>query len=76
MCAGSTIGSQGSCKGDSGGPLMYQDLERDGRWIQLATVQGSVGKCNGYTNFPSLFIRLDDHSIFNFIRSTIKNSNK
>lgn len=75
MCAGSTIGSQGSCKGDGGSPLMYQDLEQNGQWIQIATVAGAIRDC-GDQDYPGLYIRLDDPSIFNFIRSAINNSSK
>ncbi len=75
MCAGVASGVQGACSGDAGSPLMYQDLERDGRWIQIAIVQGTIRDC-GDPDYPGLFIRLDDPSIFNFIRSTINNSNK
>ncbi len=75
MCAGVANGIQGACKGDSGSPLMYNDLERDGRWIQIATVDGAIRGC-GDPDYPGSFIRLDDPSIFNFIRSTINNSNK
>ena len=69
FCAGATTGNQGSCKGDSGGPLMYQDSESD-RWIQIATVQGAIRDC-GDLDFPGIYIRLDDPSVFNFIFLTI-----
>ncbi len=75
LCAGVTTGSQGSCKGDSGGPLMYQDLEDRRQWIQIATVQGAIRGC-GDLDYPGIFIRLQDPSIFNFIRSTIYRSNQ
>jgi len=70
ICAGHTIGNQGSCKGDSGGPIMFEDLRRDQRWIQIATVQGAVRNC-GDLDYPGLFIRLDDPSVFNFVLSSI-----
>jgi len=64
-----TGGNQGSCKGDSGGPLMYQDLERKAfKWIQIATVQGSVRDC-GDVDFPGIYVRLDEPSVYNFIKS-------
>ena len=42
MCAGVDIGTQGSCKGDSGGPLMRKDFKIT-KWSQIATVQGGIG---------------------------------
>ena len=63
LCAGVTTGTQGSCKGDSGGPLMYQDLERDQRWVQIATVQGAVRDC-GDPDYPGLFIKCQFHQHF------------
>ena len=42
LCAGVDIGTQGSCKGDSGGPLMLNNLATK-RWTQIGTVQGAVG---------------------------------
>jgi hypothetical protein len=53
---------------------MYQDLEKDQRWVQIATVQGAIRNC-GDVDYPGLFIRLDDPSIFSFIRSTINATN-
>ena len=70
LCAGvRTGGNQGSCKGDSGGPLMYQDFAGEAsKWFQIATVQGSVRDC-GDVDFPGIYVRLDDPSVFNFIKS-------
>ena len=69
LCAGTDIGGQGSCRGDSGGPLM-QFSRSDGSWIQFASVQGSVGNC-GDIDYPGIYIRLDHHSVMKFIASTI-----
>jgi len=69
LCAGEDTGPQGSCKGDSGGPLMYLDSDID-RWIQIATVHGGIRDC-GDVDFPGLYIRLDDPNVFNFINSVI-----
>jgi len=74
LCAGVTSGIQGSCKGDSGGPLMHQDLERDNLWVQIATVKGGFRDC-GDPAYPGLYIRLDDPSVFHFIRN-VTNSSK
>jgi secreted trypsin-like serine protease len=69
LCAGTATSKQGSCKGDSGGPLMYLDSEID-RWIQIATVHGGIRDC-GDIDFPGLYIRLDAPDVFNFIKSII-----
>ena len=37
---------------------------------QVATVQGGVDNC-GSIDFPSLYIRLDDPDIFNFIMAIL-----
>ena len=42
LCAGIEIGTQGSCHGDSGGPLMIKDRATE-LWTQIATVQGGIG---------------------------------
>ncbi len=72
FCAGASVGSQGSCKGDSGGPLIYQDSLTD-QWIQIATVQGGIRDC-GDADYPGLYIRLDDPTVFSFIKSALSDS--
>ena len=42
LCAGVEIGAQGSCHGDSGGPLMVKNFVTK-QWTQIATVQGGIG---------------------------------
>ena len=42
LCAGVDLGTQGSCNGDSGGPLMIKNIATK-RWTQIATVQGGIG---------------------------------
>ena len=69
LCAGTDVGGQGSCRGDSGGPLMRYD-RKTGSWIQFATVQGSVGEC-GDIDTPGIYVRLDHSSVLSFIASTI-----
>ena len=73
MCAGAE-GPQGSCKGDSGGPLMYHNLETD-QWIQIAIVQGGIRNC-GDADYPGLYIRLDDPDILSFIKTALKTDSK
>jgi secreted trypsin-like serine protease len=67
LCAGTDIGGQGSCKGDSGGPLMFRNRETN-TWIQFALVQGAVRDC-GDIDYPGIYLRLDDKEIFSFISS-------
>jgi secreted trypsin-like serine protease len=67
LCAGVEFGTQGSCKGDSGGPLLLHNWETDS-WIQFALVQGAVRDC-GDIDYPGIYIRLDDWGIFSFIHS-------
>ncbi len=62
------MGTQGACRGDSGGPLMFKDDER--KFVQIAIVEGGVGEC-GDRDYPGIFVRLDHPSIWNFIASSI-----
>jgi secreted trypsin-like serine protease len=73
MCAGVTVGNQGACKGDSGGPLMYK--EDDGKFIQIATVEGGVGDC-GDIDYPGIFVRIHHPSIWAFIAETLNSEKK
>ena len=47
----------GSCKGDSGGPLMHfvSDAE-DPHYVQVGVVHGGIGEC-GSKNFPGIYAR-------------------
>ncbi len=74
LCAGSDVGGQGSCKGDSGGPLLFYDKDTD-NWIQFALVQGVARDC-GDIDYPGIYIRLEDPAIFSFIRSFLHSTSK
>ncbi len=69
MCAGVSEGNQGACQGDYGSPLMYKDAD-SGKFIQIAIAGGGVGEC-GDGDYPGIFGRVDDPSIWYFIASTI-----
>jgi secreted trypsin-like serine protease len=67
ICAGTDVTSQGACTGDSGGPLQFFDFDSK-RYQQLGVVHGSVSNC-GQSAFPGIYVRLDDPTIFNFLKS-------
>ncbi len=46
---------------------MFLEVEQVQRWVQVALVQGAARDC-GDIDFPGIYIRLDDPSIFNFIK--------
>ena len=61
---------QGSCKGDSGGPLIIENTETSpNRYVQIGVVSGSA-VC-GDERFPGAYARLDNPEISNFIFNTI-----
>ena len=55
----------GSCAGDSGSPAIRKN-HRKNAFEQIAVVHGSVGSCRADI-FPSVFTRLDDPNIFDFV---------
>ena len=71
LCAGSRVGNQGPCKGDSGAPIMIQDLVSQ-KWTQIGIVGGSVGEC-GDPDYPGIYIRLNHPAVLNFVNSVVNN---
>ena len=55
----------GSCPGDSGSPAIRKN-HRNEAYEQVAVVHGSVGSCRADI-FPTVFTRLDDPNIFQFV---------
>ena len=55
----------GSCKGDSGGPVIRFNSERE-HFEQIAVVQGGIGAC-GDRDIPGIYARLRDPGVFAFI---------
>ena len=69
--SGDRLEGWGSCKGDSGGPLMKLDLTgQHEQFVQLGVVHGGVGEC-GNTDFPNIFARLEDPKVLKFIKETM-----
>ena len=66
LCAASTVADQGSCKGDSGGPLMSFDWKTR-RWILVASVEGQIGPC-GNRDYPGIYVRISQEDVFSFIQ--------
>lgn len=51
MCAGVTSGSNNSCKGDSGGPLLIRG--KDGKWTQVGIVSFGAVESNSASPVPT-----------------------
>ncbi len=57
--SGYEFGGLGSCKGDSGGPLIKFEHDNGpgvAQYTQFGVVQGGVGAC-GSGDFPSIYVR-------------------
>ena len=65
----------GSCSGDSGGPLFFNDKSSTPfRYVQVGIVQGGAGEC-GNERFPGLYARLDNYDVLSFIYKTVFGKN-
>lgn len=67
ICAGSTVYDVGSCKGDSGAPLI-EIINKGGQSQVLirGVVHGCIGGCCS-KEFPTIFANLADQKIWNFV---------
>ena len=71
FCAGNRASRQGSCKGDSGSPLMIFNTS-ELRYVQVGIVAGGIqpDSC-GDKNYPGVFTRLDHPEISDFVVSQL-----
>ena len=85
MCSGVSelsSGDSASCAGDSGSPaIIPTDWIRDvnGHWgrvyAQIGVLYGGASQCNAGL-FPSIFTRLDEPGILQFIQNELNKSGK
>lgn len=74
-CSGHANGGYGSCKGDSGSPLVkFEYGDPYPRYVQLGVIVGGVGAC-GNRDYPSTYTRIEDFEVMNFINAVLKRSN-
>ena len=64
----------GSCAGDSGSPAIRRNYRKNA-FEQVAVVHGSVGSCRADI-FPTVFTRLDDPNIFEFINKHLNGNDQ
>ena len=70
LCAGYESANQGSCHGDSGGPLMVFNTKFS-QFFQVGLVSGGVSGC-GDKYIPAYYTRLDHPEIADFVQSPEK----
>ena len=71
LCAGIRSGYGGSCKGDSGGPLIVSHQNTENfkyTSIQVGVLHGSISHCDHKT-FPGIYSRLSDPDINEWLKS-------
>ncbi len=66
LCAGYESADQGSCEGDSGGPLMVFNTKLS-QYFQVGLVSGGVSSC-GDRDIPGYYTRLDHPEIADFVQ--------
>jgi len=69
--SGLSGGDSGSCAGDSGSPAIFFDWTRDA-YTQIGVLHGGVTQCNSQ-QFPSIYTRLDEPGILQFIQDEQNN---
>ena len=68
-------GGHGSCKGDSGGPIVkFETSGENVHYVQIGIVQGGIGRC-GSRRYPGIYVRLDDPEILDFVPYLLQQSN-
>ena len=70
MCAGNQATKQGSCSGDSGGPLMVYSTKSN-QYEQVGIVAGGINPNCEKSNFPGVYTRLDHPEILEFIQQIL-----
>ena len=63
FCASNDGTEAGTCRGDSGGPTLFNDGLKT---HQLGVVHGSITSCDG-SRFPSIFARIDNPEVFQWL---------
>jgi len=73
MCAGNKGSKEGSCKGDSGGPLMIFNTAET-LFTQVGVVAGGINsdQCGNF-DLPTVYTRLDHPEILGFIEQHVYN---
>ena len=63
FCASNVGTEAGTCRGDSGGPTVFDDGIK---YHQLGVVHGSITSCDG-SRFPGIFVRIDNPEVFDWL---------
>ena len=63
FCASNVGTEAGTCRGDSGGPTLFNDGIK---YHQLGVVHGSITSCDG-SRFPGIFVRIDNPEVFDWL---------
>ena len=63
FCASNVGTEAGTCRGDSGGPTLFNDGIK---YHQLGVVHGSIRNCDG-SRFPGIFVRIDNPEVFDWL---------
>jgi hypothetical protein len=72
LCAGNEAAEDGSCDGDSGGPLLLFST-RTLQYTLVGTIAGGVASTCGDKDFPGVYIRMDHPLIWNWVQDIMLN---